>query len=77
MEEQVTKTKSGWNQLGGAIAVPSGPSSFEEKVRTLGLKPAEYLSSTELRKWVTEKMNSRYVPSDLLKAWGLSVDAGL
>jgi hypothetical protein len=73
----VKKVRSNWNQLGGSMSVPSGPTSFEEVTRTLGLSPSDYQGSPELRRWVTENKNSRYVPSDLLKAWGLTVDAGL
>ena len=71
------KVRSTWNKPGGPVSVPSGPTSFEAMARTLGLRPADYLSSVELKKWATANKDSHYVPLELLKAWGLAVDADL
>jgi hypothetical protein len=74
---RVKKGRSNWNKPGGLVHVPAGPSSSEEMARTLGLRPSEYLGSAELKQWVAANKNSRYVPLELLKAWGLAVDADL
>jgi hypothetical protein len=52
----------------------SSASSFEKVVQALGLKPEQYLSSAALKDWVRTNKDDKYVPSDLLKAWGFSVD---
>jgi hypothetical protein len=52
----------------------SGASSFEKMVEALGLRPDQYLSSTALKEWVRSNKDDKYVPSDLLKAWGFNVD---
>jgi hypothetical protein len=49
------------------------PTSFEEAAASLGLSPRDYHKSKALHEWVTRNKNSKYVPSDLLKAWGLEV----
>jgi hypothetical protein len=43
-------------------------------VEALGLRPDQYLSSTALKEWVRSNKDDKYVPSDLLKAWGFNVD---
>ncbi len=48
--------------------------SFERMVKKLGLSPAEYESSAELKDWVRRNMAEKYVPSDLLRAWGFEKD---
>ena len=48
--------------------------SFESVVKRLGLSPEEYESSAPLKDWVLRNMDEKYVPSDLLKAWGLEKD---
>jgi hypothetical protein len=45
--------------------------SFEKMVKNLGLSPQEYQSSVLLKEWVRQHMDEKYVPMDLLKAWGL------
>jgi len=49
-------------------------SSFEAIVKELGLSPNEYRDSVPLKNWVLENMDTKYVPWDLLKAWGLVED---
>jgi hypothetical protein len=46
------------------------PSSFEKIVRKLHLSPEQYIDSVQLKDWVRKNKDQRYVPSDLLKAWG-------
>ncbi len=49
------------------------PSAFEQVVRRLKLSPHEYVESVALRDWVLKNKDSKYVPQDLLKAWGFGV----
>ena len=51
-------------------------SAFEHMVAILHLSPREYENSTVLRGWVRRNKDHRYVPSELLQAWGLRVDSG-
>jgi len=60
-----------------AIAPASLPSSFEEVVRALNLSPEEYLNSARLRDWVFRNKDQKYVPSELLEAFGFEVSADL
>ena len=53
-----------------------GPqSSFEQVVRALGLSPEQYADSDELRAWVQRNKNFRYVPPDVLIAFGFKPGA--
>jgi hypothetical protein len=45
-------------------------SEFERVAEALGLSPPEYLTSSALREWARLNMEYKYVPSELLKAWG-------
>jgi hypothetical protein len=53
---------------------PEGASSFERVVATLGLSPAEYVNSAELKEWVWRNKDHKYVPPELLAAWGFTVN---
>lgn len=53
--------------------LPPNACSFEEAVQQFGLSPAEYAASEPLKDWVRRNMDHKYVPSDLLAAWGLVV----
>ncbi len=44
--------------------------SFEQMVKQLGLSPQEYENSARLKDWVRRNMAEKYVPTDLLAAWG-------
>jgi hypothetical protein len=59
-----------------SAVAPTGASAFEHLVATLRLAPEEYANSTVLRDWVRKNKDHRYVPSELLGAWGLRVDSG-
>ena len=50
---------------------PPLTTQFERMVEFLKLKPHECLHSRALRAWARRNRNDRYVPSDLLKEWGL------
>ena len=49
--------------------------SFEQMVKKLGLAPDQYKNSALLKDWVRRNMDEKYVPSDLLRAWGFEKDA--
>lgn len=49
--------------------------SFEKVVKDLKLAPEEYVRSQRLREWALKNKNSKYIPQDLLEAWGFEVDA--
>jgi hypothetical protein len=51
--------------------VPGTPSSFEEMVQRLKLSEDEYRSSIPLKEWAQKNKDSKYVPQDLLEAWGI------
>jgi len=50
------------------------PTSFEQIVEELGLSPEEFQTSRELKNWARRNMDNKYVPWELLKAWGFVED---
>jgi hypothetical protein len=52
----------------------SGPTSFEEEVKRLGLVESEYIGSDELRDWCDLNCGRCYVPEWLLKEWNIHVE---
>jgi hypothetical protein len=54
-----------------ATAPPRVANSFDEIVRELQLLPEEYKSSATLREWIIRNKDQKYVPSELLKHYGL------
>jgi hypothetical protein len=59
---------------GSKKAAPYSGSSFEKVVDSLNLSPDQYRSSAELREWVLRNKDEKYVPPELLKAFGFQVD---
>jgi hypothetical protein len=58
-----------------ATSVPAfSESSFERVVDSLKLSPEQYQSSIELREWVLRNKDHKYVPPELLKAFGFQVN---
>jgi hypothetical protein len=53
---------------------PFSGSSFERVVVSLKLSPEQYEGSTELREWVLRNKDHKYVPPELLKAFGFQVN---
>ncbi len=51
--------------------------SFEAVVKELRLSPNNYEGSLPLREWVRKNKDQRYVPPELLKAWGFVVSGDL
>ena len=62
-----------WGKPEVNITPYTGASSFEEVVRKLRLSPAEYEGSIQLKAWVQKNKDQKYVPSNLLQAWGVEV----
>jgi hypothetical protein len=58
----------------GSIRPVAFPNSFEQIVKELNISPGEYRSSHELKEWVRRYKDERYVPPELLKAFGFQVD---
>lgn len=61
-------------QQNESAITPDGVSTFEHLVRRLGLSPAQYASSAELKEWVRKNKDERYVPPQLLDLWGFEVN---
>jgi hypothetical protein len=59
---------------GATTAASFSGSSFEKVVLSLKLSPEEYERSTELREWVLQNKDHKYVPPELLKAFGFQVN---
>jgi len=55
----------------------ASPSSFESLTKALRLAPEDFQTSILLKEWVSRNKNHKYVPLDLLEAWGFSVDLSL
>ena len=56
------------------LAIPSSLSTFEHVAKALRLSPDQYKNSVELKEWVRRNMDDKYVPSELLHAWGFRVE---
>jgi hypothetical protein len=50
---------------------PPVSTQFEQMAESLRLEPHEYLHSKSLREWARMNRHDRYVPSELLREWGL------
>jgi hypothetical protein len=50
-------------------------SSFDRIVAKLGIGPGQYKDSLPLREWVKRNKDQKYVPTELLKYWGLDDEA--
>jgi len=59
------------------VAPTASETSFEKVVEELSLLPSEYASSPKLRDWVSRNKDLKYVPSELLKAFGFEVSSDL
>jgi hypothetical protein len=58
-------------------AAAATPATFDALTASLGLAPEDFEGSAVLKEWVSRNKNHKYVPQDLLEAWGLTVDVGL
>jgi hypothetical protein len=64
-----------WNRPYLCDIAVAQPTSFEQLVRELNLHPADYASSAELKQWVRQNKDQKFVPLDVLKIWGFTVRA--
>lgn len=51
------------------LTVP--PPAFESVARALGLCPKDFEGSIALKEWANRNKDQKYVPLELLSAWGL------
>jgi hypothetical protein len=58
------KGNSHWGKPQPAVTESIPPTSFEEIVAKLGLRPAQYVGSQALKEWVRKNMDRKYVPLD-------------
>ncbi len=49
--------------------------SFEALVKSLGLAPHQYVESRVLKEWVAKNKDHKYVPLNLLDAWGFKAQS--
>lgn len=54
----------------GTAPVPAAPSHFERVAARPKLSPEEYANSPQLRGWVERNWRQKFLPENLLKAWG-------
>lgn len=59
-------------QMGPQMATAT---SFEEVVKELGLAPEQYVASGELKAWVKRNKAVKFVPLDVLRIFGFTVDS--
>ncbi|PYX91666.1 MAG: hypothetical protein DMG67_09400 [Acidobacteria bacterium] len=46
------------------------PSAFEQTVKIFKLSPEQYVDSAALKEWVLANKHNKFVPEQLLEAWG-------
>lgn len=63
-----------WCKPGSSYVSVLSPTSFEGVAKTLRLSPGDFEGSILLKEWVFKNKNQRYVPPDLLQAWGFTVE---
>ncbi len=63
-----------WGKPTPAGPSAATPSAFESFALALGLSPENFEGSSALKKWAAENKNHKYVPVELLEAWGLVAD---
>jgi hypothetical protein len=61
------------NGIGDSMDSANVP-TFESVAKALGLAPKDYEGSIPLREWAKRNRDHRFVPPDLLEAWGLPLD---
>jgi hypothetical protein len=67
-------TNRSWGSS-GTVPMPSKrAASFDEIVEKMGLTPEQFKGSAELKEWVRLNWEQKYVPVDLLMAWGFEVE---
>jgi len=61
-----------WCQPQSLVPFSPALSAFELQTRKLGLSPDEFVSSEPLKEWARKNKDQKFVPSDLLQAWGFT-----
>jgi len=61
-----------WCQPQPPSAYAATASEFELQTRKLALRPDEYVDSEALKEWARRNKDHKFVPSDLLQAWGFN-----
>jgi hypothetical protein len=67
----------GWGTTGVAPVRPATDSSFEMTAKMMGLSPAQYKDSTQLKEWARANRQRKYIPPDLLISWGFELEQEL
>lgn len=62
-----------WCKPEPLIPATTTVTSFESVVKSLNLAAEQYESSATLKEWVRKNKDQKYVPLDLLRAWGFTV----
>ena len=57
------------------VMLGTSMSSFEALVKSLGLSPDQYEDSRPLKDWVAKNKDHKYVPLNLLEAWGFKAQS--
>ena len=68
--------RQGW-KTGEWVAEPYVQCKFDAEVERLGLTEDQFRQSEELKEWVKNNAQERYVPEYLLDFWGVVVDLGV
>ena len=56
------------------VPLPIVECEFDQLVREYGLEPEKILRSHRMRAWAERNANHKYIPEELLDAWGIIVD---
>ena len=65
--------KRDFTNPGAYKRVSPSASSFDQMVETLNLSPHQYQGSQELKEWVRLNKTQRYVPTEVLNAFGFDM----
>ncbi|MBV9146467.1 MAG: hypothetical protein JO065_11150 [Acidobacteria bacterium] len=61
-----------WCQPQPLVSFPPVLSAFEMETRKLRLSPDEFVGSEPLKEWARKNKDQKFVPPDLLQAWGFT-----
>jgi hypothetical protein len=63
-----------WGSNGVGPLPTKRAATFDQIVENMGLSTEQFEASAELKEWVRVNMGRKYVPIDLLIAWGFDVE---
>ena len=69
---KMSKQRGNPNWFLPPIAYSPVVSAFELQTQKLGLSPDEFIGSEALKEWARKNKDHRFVPADLLQAWGFT-----